>query len=583
MRMAMLVGCLLWAFGTSAWAATEPPESKEAATTYLVMLDASAAMALPFGGGTRLETTTRVLNEILSQSARPGQIELFTYGYSEQSQCKDFLMAGPIRADRMDLLDAQLKCVMPRATLPLDMVIEQQIGRLEAAKAIGRIIVISGGLEKHRASVCLDAEAKAKHHTQVDVLVVDDQEGGKISKGLECLAKRYGGKAERVKSETDLARAIVETIRVEGLSMVSMTAALSGGKPLVDADLAWRLVLLDVDGKPTLTERSFRSANPIETLEPGTYRLSVTAEGVEGKDEIVLVGGRHHTLEIALECRSGSHPNRADEPTGCLSDFDFGSCGHEREDCREYSKDNGIVGCDGTQCTLACDSGHHFDDPDKPRACLSDLSLASCGSTRVDCSTLTVDKADVGCDGIACTVTCLPGLYQELTESGTVCLDNHAYCVESAERTERSWISAASGAAASVGAGLLFWSQRGSALDLNDEVQAYNTEGVRPAATFLDLEDRGKSIARWDTVSLVTMALGAAAAGYAGYEWVMRPNPTVYSCAGPIVVRQGGDDEVEEPSPEPESSPDSEPIKTEASSWSGFDLTLGQWLKEVVR
>ncbi len=579
--------------GQSAEAARKSGDSVEAATSYLVMLDASAAMALPFGATTRLEAATRVLNEVLSQSTRPGQIELLTYGYSEQTQCKDFLMDAPIRADRMDLLDAQLKCVVPRAKLPVDMLIEQQVARLESGKAIGRIVVVSGGLEKHRASVCIDSQVAAEHHTQVEILVVDEREDAEVPAALKCVAARYGGKARLVSTESLLARAILESVRVEGLSMLSLTAALPGGDALVDADLSWRLVRLDMDGMPTTEEVSFRGAAPVETLEPGKYRVSVKGEGVEGGSDVVLLGGRHHSIALPLECRTGYHPNRGKGATGCLSDFDFGSCGSAREDCREIAKDNGIVGCDGKRCTLACDDDYHVDVPETPRACLADTTLASCGLARIDCSIISVDKADVGCDGTACTVTCQPGLYQHMTDSGTVCLDNHAYCAESAERFERSWIAAASGGAAGLGAGLLFWSQRGRAFDLNEEVGAYKEGDRRPAATFLDLEDRGKSIATLDTASAVFMALSAAAGAYAGYEWAMQPSPTTYSCAGPMTIRQAHDEpEPEQPPAQEESPPDeagppaeAEPADTGVMGmvWPGFELSLGDWLSEVLR
>ncbi|MEM6732173.1 MAG: PEGA domain-containing protein, partial [Myxococcota bacterium] len=74
-----------------------------------------------------------------------------------------------------------------------------------------------------------------------------------------------------------------------------------------------------------------------------------------------------------------------------------------------------------------------------------------------------------------------------------------------------AWTTLGVGVAALGGAGAAYMLGSGEADDLNADIAAYNQQALRSTVQEQDLQDREGSVARWDTVAVVSAGIGVAA------------------------------------------------------------------------
>ena len=523
---------------TLAWAGSD-----DSAT--LILVDTSPAMSSRIGTQTRFDLTTRAIQRLIKRSSSENHIEILTYGHSGREACEGVVLDAPIGSNEVGLLEAQLNCVRPTGKLPLDLVLAPQIARYAEVGRVAKIVVVTGGYDSFDRDPCeveQEKDEELRRNIRLSVIELGREDRYESAIGLECLTANFSGQFQRVDDEDSLYRTILNFTDSGARSRVSLRAGFLPKRPIDDATMLWQIT-------PVLKEDLADTSagyQPIEVtgamVEPvlywGEYDVRVEGESFRGEARIDVTKGGASAFELPLQCFAGHHTDSAQEPTTCLNDLEFQSCGPQRFDCRDIQPGAGFVTCNGERCDVTCEDGFHTDNASSPTLCLEDTNLKSCGVHRLDCTTTTVLGGQVGCDGAACTLTCELGKYPLEGGNGVwSCEVNELMCRERLERSERGFWASLGGGATFVGSVGLLIAQRLEARDLKEDVNTFNSAEVRPRVDQLELLERGQSIGALEGTALTLISAGALALGYAGWEYLMRPSGETFACDDYVPVR----------------------------------------------
>ena len=535
----MLVVCMSLVF------AAGPVWADDADSATLILVDTSPAMSSRIGTQTRFDLTTRAVQRLVKHHKTDAHIEILTYGHSGREACEGVVLDAPIASDDVGLLQAQFNCVRPTGKLPLDLVLAPQIARYAEVGRVAKIVVVTGGYDSFDRDPCAtggEEDEALRRNIRLSVIEIGLEDRFESALGLECLTDKFAGQFQRVEDEDSLYRTILNFTDSGARSRVSLRAAFLPKRPVDDATMLWQIT-------PVLKDADFNTDagyEPIEVtggvVEPvlywGNYDVRVEGESFNGELRISVDKGGVSAFEIPLNCFAGHHTDSAKDPTTCLNDLEFQSCGSQRFDCRDVQPGRGYVTCNGERCEVTCEDGFHTDNEESPSLCLEDTNMKSCGVHRLDCTETSVLGGQVGCDGAACTLTCELGKYPLESVDGTwACETNELMCRERLDRSERGFWASIGGGATFLGSVGLLIAQRLEARDLRQDVNAFNSAEVRPRVEQLELLERGENIGALEGAAMTLISAGAIALGYAGWEYLMRPSGETFACDDFVPVR----------------------------------------------
>lgn len=521
--------------------------AEEDDSAILVLVDTSPAMSSRIGSQTRFDLTTRALQRLIQPGRDKKNIQILTYGNSDREACEGVVLDAPIGSHETRLLEAQLNCVRPSGKLPLDLVLSPQIARFTELERIARIVVVTGGYDTFDRDPCSarGEDEALRRNIRLSVIEVGREDRFESDLGLGCLADNFAGQFQRVEDEDSLYRTLLNFTDSGARSRVSLKASFVSGRAIDDATMLWQITPV-LQGDISNSDVGYE---PIEAngsrLEPvlywGDYDVRVEGDSFSGELRISVARGATTAFEVPLTCFAGHHTDDANQPTTCLNDLEFQSCGPERFDCRELQPGRGYVTCNGETCDVTCEDGFHTDSEEAPTLCLEDTNLKSCGVHRLDCTRTSVLGGQVGCDGAACTLTCELGKYPlQSNEGAWSCEANTLMCLERSERSDRGLWASLGGGATFLGSLGLLLTQRFEARDLREDVESFNSAEVRPRVEQVELLNRGQSIAALEGTAVTLLSAGAIALGYAGWEYLMRPSGETFACDGYVPVPLGG-------------------------------------------
>ena len=507
------------------------------AETTLIVMDVSPAMSSSMGTSTRLSELTGAVQKLLTFAKDRSNIELMTYGYRPNSACTDLTFDTPIRSDSTRLLDAQLDCVTPGEKLPLDLVLNPQIKRLTETGQIAKIVVLSGGNETFNLDPCENQDSITEANegsVEVHVIELGESVAADSGKQLSCLAQAHQGKYTYASDSEKIWANLFGFMQIESRALVSLEAAFDSGKVVNQADMVWEITPKISEQGGTLNmgagQVRFAGAGRTVVFYPGLYEVRIQGDTFSAEQDFEVKAGVYSEVRVSLTCHPGHHTDSAENPTTCLSDLNYASCGAIRQDCNAIKPGKGHVTCAGERCEVVCEPGFHSDSDETPSVCISDTDLKSCGVNRLDCTGRGVDRGSVGCDGVTCALTCDLGYYPQYNEDGFACLDNRLTCDQSELSSTRAYIAWGGGAATLLGGIAFFITERVAAGALEADVQAYNSATRRPRSEQLELLDRGASIGTLEAIALTVVGLGAAVLGYGALEYGLSPSAQAYAC-----------------------------------------------------
>ncbi|MBN2895072.1 MAG: VWA domain-containing protein [Campylobacterales bacterium] len=281
-----------------------------------IVFDASGSMWGQIDSIAKIESSKKILTEVLPTFPAQMPIGLMVYGHRDKSSCSDIELMQPLGLANRDAIVRHIQALRPLGKTPMIDAVAQAFGHFAQTEGQKIVILLSDGIETCHPDPCAQMQQLHATHPKSIVHVIGFGVDEAAAKQLECLAQAGSGRYFHAQDAHKLSAALSElntsmTQSVAQVTSVSKSAKSSLGKlritmpPESQKSLAFASIFAAQSDTPKKTIE--QPAN--DTLHPlpsGSYRIALgyanpnyrpatdlnltTLEVIGGEERILALG-----------------------------------------------------------------------------------------------------------------------------------------------------------------------------------------------------------------------------------------------------------------------------------------------------
>ncbi len=189
----------------------------QAGQNLVFIVDASASMAGPLAGGTKMAAVREVLLDGVKRVAGDTDVGLLVFGSRRKGDCDDVRIAVPVGDPDISRFARSLSTLSPTGMTPMAAALDLLRSRLKHFRDPTTAIVVADGQETCLGDPCEEARRLKRIYRDLVIHVIGLDVPLSEETSLVCISGNTGGRYHRVTNRAELETALSKAVAAEGM------------------------------------------------------------------------------------------------------------------------------------------------------------------------------------------------------------------------------------------------------------------------------------------------------------------------------------------------------------------------------